>query len=253
MMLAMALSARPRRPVPDERGRGARWVRRHRTTASPLTFSPGRPNGTGCSNLSPSLCATRALEGPLRHPVSSRYARLTDGVAIPTPGIAGTFWMTARTQTIRVAKWLRRPELVAAISESLLLLASAEICLRVSDLPKVARWFGATLEFTDAPPLLAVEVLNLSASERRRLAVLSRVAQRWPLGPRGACLRHSLSAAHVVRSRRPRLRLSVGRTNPGDIAAHAWIEVNGTAVTDPGDFEPLARRPKPEQGPHPGT
>jgi hypothetical protein len=168
-----------------------------------------------------------------------------------TPGVAGTLCMTARTQTIRVARWLRRPEMVVAISESLLLLASAEICLRVSDLPRVARWFGATLEFTDAPPLLAVEALNLSASERRRLAVLSRVAQRWPLGPKGACLRHSLSAAHVVRSRRPRLRLSVGRTNPGDIAAHAWIEVNGTAVTDPGDFEPLARRPKPEQRPHP--
>jgi hypothetical protein len=155
--------------------------------------------------------------------------------------------MTARTQTIRVARWLRRPELVAAVGESLLLMASAEICLRVSDLPRVAQWFGAHLEFTDDPPLLAIEALNLSASERRRLAVLNRVAQRWPLGPRGACLRHSLSAAHVVRSRRPRLRLSVGRTDPGDIAAHAWIEVDGTAVTDPGDFEPLARRPKPEQ------
>lgn len=150
--------------------------------------------------------------------------------------------MTARSQTIRLARWLRRPALVAAIGESVVLLASAEISLRVADLPRVARWFGASLEFTDARPSLEIEALNLSPSERRRLAVLDRVAQRWPLGPRGTCLRHSLSAAYVVRSRRPRLRLSVGRREPGDLAAHAWIEVDGTAVTDPGDFEPLSRR-----------
>ncbi len=150
--------------------------------------------------------------------------------------------MTAKSQTIRLARWLRRPELVAAIGESVLLLASAELSLRVADLGRVAQWFGATLEFTDAPPGLAVETLGLSPSERRRLAVLNRVAQRWPLGPKGACLRHSLSAAHVVRSRGPKLRLSVGKRELGDIAAHAWVEVNGTAVTDPGDFEPLARR-----------
>jgi Transglutaminase-like superfamily len=150
--------------------------------------------------------------------------------------------MTAKSQTMRLARWLRRPELVAAIGESVLLLASAELSLRIADLRRAARWFGATLEFTDAPPGLAVETLGLSPSERRRLAVLNRVAQRWPLGPQGACLRHALSAAYVVRSRAPRLRLSVGKRERGEIAAHAWVEVDGTAVTDPGDFPPLARR-----------
>jgi Transglutaminase-like superfamily len=150
--------------------------------------------------------------------------------------------MTAKTQTIRLARWLRRPELVVAVGESVFLLAGAEISIRLADLRRVARWFGATLEFTDATPSLAVETLGLSVSERRRLAVLSRVAQRWPLAPNGACLRHSLSAAHVVRSHGPRLRLSVGKGELGAITAHAWIEVNGTAVTDPGDFEPLVRR-----------
>jgi Transglutaminase-like superfamily len=150
--------------------------------------------------------------------------------------------MTAKTQTLRLARWLRRPKLVAAVGESVVLLACAEISLRLADLPRVAEWFGATLEFTEAAPGLLVETLDLSPSERRRLAVLNRVALRWPLAPRGACLRHSLSAAYVVRSRGPRLRLSVGKRELGDIAAHAWIEVNGTAVTDPGDFEPLSRR-----------
>ena len=156
--------------------------------------------------------------------------------------------MITRTGTIKLVKVLRRPQLLVAVGESVLLLATAEASLRVADLRRVARWFGATLEFTDTAPGLAVGALDISVSERRRLAVLSRVAQRWPLAPQGACLRHSLSAAHVLRSRRPRLRLSVGRTSPGDIAAHAWIEVDGTAVTDPGDFEPLARRPKPVPG-----
>ena len=157
--------------------------------------------------------------------------------------------MNKKAQTIRLARWLRRPELVAAIGESVLLLASAEICLRVSELPRVARWFGATLEFTDAVPSLAVEELGLSSSERQRLAVLARVAQRWPLAPGGACLRQSLSAAYLLRSHGPSLRLSVGRRAPGDIAAHAWTEVNGTAVTDPGDFQPLSRRTLPIKGP----
>jgi Transglutaminase-like superfamily len=156
--------------------------------------------------------------------------------------------MMARTGTIRLLRFLRRPQLVVAVGESVLLLATAEVSLRLADLPRVARWFGATLEFTDTAPGLAVETLDISLSERQRLAVLSRVAQRWPLAPHGACLRHSLSAAYVVRSRGPRLRLSVGRTSPGDIAAHAWIEVDGTAVTDPGDFEPLARRQRPKPG-----
>lgn len=150
--------------------------------------------------------------------------------------------MTAWAQTIRFARWLRRPELVAAIGESVLLLASAEISLRVADLRRIAQWFGATLEFTDATPRLAVDALNLSASECRRLAVLNRVAQRWPFAPRGACLRHSLAAAYIVRSRQPHLRLSVGQRELGDITAHAWIEVDRTAITDPGEFEPLSRR-----------
>ena len=106
--------------------------------------------------------------------------------------------MITRTGTIKLVKVLRRPQLLVAVGESVLLLATAEASLRVADLRRVARWFGATLEFTDTAPGLAVEALDISVSERRRLAVLSRIAQRWPLAPQGACLRHSLSAAHML-------------------------------------------------------
>lgn len=101
--------------------------------------------------------------------------------------------------TIKLVKVLRQPQLLVAVGESVLLLATAEASLRVADLRRVARWFGATLEFTDTAPGLAAEALDISVSERRRLAVLSRIAQRWPLAPQGACLRHSLSAAHMLR------------------------------------------------------
>jgi Transglutaminase-like superfamily len=156
--------------------------------------------------------------------------------------------MTARTKAIRLINVVRQPRKLVAIGESVLLLGTAEISLRVADLPRVARWFGATLEFTDAVPSLGVSALDISPSERQRLVVLSRVARHWPLAPKGACLRHSLSASYMLRTRRPSLRLSVGRLVAGDIAAHAWVEVNGTAVTDPGDFAPLSRRAKSEPG-----
>jgi hypothetical protein len=154
--------------------------------------------------------------------------------------------MTARTTTIRVINVMRQPRKLVAIGESLLLLGTAEVSLRVADLPRVSRWFGATLEFTDAIPSLGANALDISPSERQRLVVLNRVARHWPLAPKGACLRHSLSAAYVLRTRKPHLRLSVGRLAGGDIAAHAWVEINGTAVTDPGDFAPLSRRGKSE-------
>jgi Transglutaminase-like superfamily len=156
--------------------------------------------------------------------------------------------MTARTKTIRVINVVRRPRKLVAIGESVLLLGTAEFSLRIADLPRVARWFGATLEFTDAVPSLGDHALDISPSERQRLVVLNRVARHWPLAPKGACLRHSLSAAYMLRTRKPHLRLSVGRLAVGDIAAHAWVEVNGTAVTDPGDFAPLSRRRKPGPG-----
>ncbi len=149
--------------------------------------------------------------------------------------------MTVRTRRQELVLALRRPALLAAAGESILLLATAEISLRAADLPRAARWFGATLEFTDADPGSALDRLRISPAERRRLRVLARIARRWPFAPGGACLRHSLSAAYVLRSHDPRLRLSVGSRAPGDIIAHAWIEVDGTAVTDPGDFPPFSR------------
>ncbi|MGH9105347.1 MAG: lasso peptide biosynthesis B2 protein [Acidimicrobiales bacterium] len=136
----------------------------------------------------------------------------------------------------------RRPALVVDIAEAVLLLGAAEACLRYARLGTIARWFGAALEFTDSPTGWDPSTLGLSRSERRKLRVLARVARRWPLSPQGACLRHSLAASHMLRGHRPRLRLGVAGGALEEMRAHAWLEVNGTAITHPGDYVPLLRR-----------
>ena len=140
----------------------------------------------------------------------------------------------------------RRPTLVLAIVQSVALLAAAEFSLRLGTLPRVAGWFGATLEFSETPPARGPGQLPILPAQRRKLLALARVASHWPLAPNGACLRHSLAAAHLMRRHHPRLRLAVGSKSPRDITAHAWIEIDGIAVTDPGNYLPLLRSRPPD-------
>jgi len=149
---------------------------------------------------------------------------------------------------VRFVGVARHPAQLATIGESVLLLGCAEIALRVASLPRAARWFGATLDLTDAVPGPRSGAVDLSLSERRKLAALARVARHWPFAPNGACLRHSLSAAHVLRSQRPALRLAARTRAPGAFTAHAWTEVRGTAVTDPGAYSPQLRSWRPGPG-----
>ncbi len=128
----------------------------------------------------------------------------------------------------------RRPSQLVPLARALALFAGAELLVRFVKLPRAARLAGTRLEFTDRPPGRDPRGLGFTASQRRALATLGRVAPYWPLGPSGACLRHSLAAGHVLRSRSPRLRIAVGSTASAQLSAHAWIEVDGAAVTDPG-------------------
>lgn len=145
----------------------------------------------------------------------------------------------SRRTAARIVRTLCRPAELLALLEAVLLFVAVEACVRTCSLPRAARWFGATLEFTATVPGREGSKLDLGPADRRALSVLARLARRWPLGPRGACLRHSLAAAHVLRARDPRLRLAVGSGKSLELTAHAWIEVDGTAITDPGDYLPL--------------
>lgn len=124
---------------------------------------------------------------------------------------------------------------------AVVLFATAEIAVRSAPLPRVARWYGATLEFSDDEPRPDGSSVAMTDAERATLRMLVRVARHWPFGPRGACLRHSLAAANVLRSRAPKLRLAVGHGLDRKLAAHAWLEVDGIAVTNPGGYLPLLR------------
>ena len=154
----------------------------------------------------------------------------------------------------RATAALRRLARLSALDETavclraVVLFATAEIAVRSAPLPRVARWYGATLEFSDGEPRLDGRSVNMTDAERATLRMLVRVARHWPFGPRGACLRHSLAAANILRSRAPKLRLAVGHGLDRKLAAHAWLEVDGIAVTDPGDYVPLlGPRPREER------
>jgi hypothetical protein len=117
------------------------------------------------------------------------------------------------------------------------LLAAAEIGLRTRPLPTVARWFGVPISTTAATGDTGQMWTELSADERHRLAVTGSVADRWPFG-RGPCLRQALVEGWVLRQRHPVLRLGVA-TAGSAILAHAWVEVDGRSLHEPGGFLPF--------------
>lgn len=141
----------------------------------------------------------------------------------------------------RAPGWIWHPSRVVGLIESLILLGVAEVAIRTVRIEKVAAWFGAKTVFTEPEPNSIPPPLHLRPRERTTLRVLSRVAPHWPFSPTpgGSCLRHSLAAAYVVRKHRPELRLGVSTCTNRGVVAHAWTEIRGTAVTNPGNSAPL--------------
>jgi len=109
----------------------------------------------------------------------------------------------------------------------------AELGVRLVGLPRLARWLGMELALDGQPPAPLGSPVRLAPSERRRLIMAQKVARRWPLGA-GQCLRVSLVSGWVLRRHAPRLRLGVQSTREARLMGHAWVEVGGMAVTDPG-------------------
>ena len=153
---------------------------------------------------------------------------------------AGPWLLVARALRLCV-----RPAWALALVESGALMGVAELAVRYVRIERAASWFGATLSFAEpAPSTEAVPVL-LSRRERVSLTVLAKLARHWPLSPEpgGSCLRHSLAASYFLRRRQPQLRLGVAMDERRGVLAHAWVEVEGRAVTNPGDYQPLLSSP----------
>lgn len=121
------------------------------------------------------------------------------------------------------------------------LFSAAELAVRVVPLPRLAQWFGAPLCLDGVRPVSRRIPDDCTKDEHRLLVAVERLARRWPIG-RGPCLRQSLAAGFVMRRHGARLRLGIVRQGAGDVIAHAWIEIDGQAVTNPrgAQFLPLS-------------
>lgn len=127
----------------------------------------------------------------------------------------------------------RWPALVHCLAVALLV----EACIRSVELPRLARLVGVPLRL--GPNLESgAAVLSWSERERSRLDLAVRLMRHWPWG--NTCLRNALVVGHVVRRRRPRLRVGVALVD-GEVHAHAWLEIDGANLDPTGsaEFTPL--------------
>jgi hypothetical protein len=158
------------------------------------------------------------------------------GRSLPSPFRRAAGSSRAVTRTWRNLRRLSGHERLV-VARILGLLGVAEIGLRLQPLPTVARWFQVPLSTVPTPVPTERAWERLTAAERGEVEMARRVAARWPFG-QGPCLRLSLVEGHVLRSRHPVLRLGVANSGPA-IVAHAWIEVDGRPLDEPGEFLPF--------------
>jgi len=81
----------------------------------------------------------------------------------------------------------------------------------------------------NAPPVMVgdVEALEFDARESERLDVAWRILRRPPFN--GTCLRRAMLGGFVLRRRDHAVRIGVRKVD-GQVAAHAWLEVDGVSL-----------------------
>jgi hypothetical protein len=140
-----------------------------------------------------------------------------------------------------LAKWWRLPlGLRWAVVRVVAMLCLVEVGFRVCDIERLSTLVGVPLA-EDGPgagsPAQRGASEHLTTSESRLLSAIDWVAARW-LFP-GTCLRRALLTGHVLRHRRPVLRLGL---MPDGVTAHAWVEADGITYgfeDVSGVFEPV--------------
>ncbi|MES2979220.1 MAG: lasso peptide biosynthesis B2 protein [Pseudomonadota bacterium] len=124
----------------------------------------------------------------------------------------------------------------AALARALCLLPLVSCSLKAVSLRRVQQWIGIGA----ALPVAHVETgpVRVELRERaQRVARMVDLAARRGLG-RHACLARSLVLCHLLAriGLDARLKLGVAAAQPGQIDAHAWVELDGQAldpVADP--------------------
>jgi Transglutaminase-like superfamily len=123
-----------------------------------------------------------------------------------------------------------------------LVLALVELLIRFVPLPRLCRLMGVELNLASsiATPPEPISPRELPPRARRQLRCTRRVTDAWPLS-RGPCLRRSLVAGHLLRNRRPTIRL--GTVDVGEsFVAHAWLEIDGRPLERVEEYRPFERR-----------
>lgn len=131
------------------------------------------------------------------------------------------------------------------VVRTVLLVVGVEIGLRTLRLPRLAGRLGVGLaQDGDVGRDGEAGAFEMTARERRRVEDVRRVLS--VPGIDGTCLRQSLLVGHALRAHGPRLALGVTKRD-GQVAAHAWVEVDGWVIDDlkvyrrpPGRFVRLA-------------
>lgn len=102
-----------------------------------------------------------------------------------------------------------------------------EVSLRTTDL-RTTCWrlrVDCDLASTAAP---ASQLAVLPRHARRAFFASRLVVSRWPAGD--TCLRRCLLIGHRLRRLGPVLRIGVKRGPNGELAVHAWLEIDGCTL-----------------------
>ncbi len=128
------------------------------------------------------------------------------------------------------ARWLQAPLADKGDALRVLgLLVLAEGAVRCLPTRLAARLFGVSFgagreeqrtQVTELEP----EVANAARRVDRVVSVVH---------PKDGCLRRSLVLGHRLRERRPKLVIGVAKED-GALSAHAWLEIEGCPVPEPG-------------------
>jgi hypothetical protein len=173
--------------------------------------------------------AARALATQFSIPVSRAEADVTS-VVTKLRSLRASRTSPMRRPTLDGARtigrqWWSLPiELREAVTKAAVLVAAAEVGLRVSDIGRLAAWMRVPLAsgMTDPPDESANGLAGLSVGEQRAYWATGWVLNRWIFPD--TCLRRALVTGFFLRRHQPVLRL--GLIGDGD-TVHAWVEAEG--------------------------
>lgn len=110
--------------------------------------------------------------------------------------------------------------------------ARVERALQRGGLERAARISGIRVGMTGtAADTGSPAQVAFTSRERERLDTAWRLLRQPPFN--GTCLRRALVGGYFVRDRDPLLRIGVTKVD-GEVAAHAWLEVDGVSLDPDG-------------------